>query len=135
MGGVGGVGGVRERRGRPMTEGFPHERLVVFRKAEEFAVWADELAGNLPPGSSHLADQLRRAAISIPLNIAEGATEFSPKEKVRFYRIALRSAGECSAILSLLRRRSALNDSAARTLLLEIVAMLIALCKRVAPSP
>ena len=55
----------------------------------------------LLPCSSHLADQLHRAATSIPLNIAEGAGEFSPKDKARFYRIALRSATESAAILDL----------------------------------
>ncbi len=50
-----------------------------------------------------LADQLIRAASSIALNIAEGAGEFSPREKVRFYRMARRSAWECVAILDLLK--------------------------------
>ena len=35
-----------------------------------------------------LADQLQRAATSIPLNIADGAGEFSASEKARFYRMA-----------------------------------------------
>ncbi|MGH7449164.1 MAG: four helix bundle protein [Longimicrobiales bacterium] len=46
-----------------------------------------------------LADQLHRAMISIPLNIAEGAGEFSPADKARFYRYSLRSCTESLAIL------------------------------------
>jgi four helix bundle protein len=44
-------------------------------------------------------NQLRRATTSICLNIAEGAGEFSAKEKAPFYRIAKRAATECAAIL------------------------------------
>jgi len=40
----------------------------------------------------------QRAATSVPLNIAEGAGEYSGAEKSRFYRIAKRSATECAGI-------------------------------------
>ncbi|HKJ92261.1 MAG TPA: four helix bundle protein, partial [Longimicrobiales bacterium] len=43
-------------------------------------------------------DHLRTAALSIGLYIAEGAGEFRPREKARFYRMALRSAHECRAV-------------------------------------
>jgi len=48
-----------------------------------------------------LADQLQRAATFIPLNIAEGAGEYSGAEKNRFYRIAKRSATDCAGILDI----------------------------------
>lgn len=41
-----------------------------------------------------LTNQLRRAATSVPSNIAEGFNRLSQKEKVQFYSIALGSAGE-----------------------------------------
>ena len=76
--------------------------------------------------------RLQRAAVSIPLNIAEGAGEFSRKDKRRFYRIALRSATESAAILDVCRRLG-LDDGtrlgAGRDLLLRIVAMLMRLTK------
>jgi hypothetical protein len=50
-----------------------HERLDVYRAAIELLVLADEVAAALPRGRGYLADQLRRAASSIPFNIAEGA--------------------------------------------------------------
>ena len=78
---------------------FEHERLDVYRAAIEFLVIADEIATSLPKGRAYLVDQLRRAATSIALNIAEGAGEFSPGDKVRFYRMARRSATECAGIL------------------------------------
>ena len=46
-----------------------------------------------------MADQLGRAALSIVLNIAEGAGEFSKKGKARFYRMALRSTTEWAATM------------------------------------
>jgi four helix bundle protein len=76
-----------------------YERLDVYRLARELAREGNELLRLLPPGRADLADQLRRATLSISLNIAEGSGEFAPKEKARFYRIAKRSATECGAIL------------------------------------
>ena len=47
----------------------------------------------------NLKDQLTRAALSVPLNIAEGSSRFSKKEKRHFYIIARSSAMECVAAL------------------------------------
>ena len=93
------------------------------------------MASRLPKGRAYLADQLRRAATSICLNIAEGAGEFAPADKARFYRMARRSANECSAILdicSVLELVEEANGGEGRTLLLRLVAMLTAMVLRVA---
>ena len=68
--------------------GFDHERLKVYQIAIQYIALADNIAFSLPRGRSYLADQLGRAALSIVLNIAEGAGEFSKKGKARFYRRA-----------------------------------------------
>ena len=66
----------------------------------------------------------------MPLNIAEGAGETSPKEKARFYRMARRSGTECAAILDICARLQLVSDLAdARELLLRVVSMLIKLGK------
>jgi four helix bundle protein len=112
---------------------FDHERLDVYRAAIEFVAAANSVAEKLPRGRSYLVDQLQRAAASIPLNIAEGAGEYSSKEKARFYRIARRSATECAAILDvcesleLVKPKELANP---RELLMRIVAMLVGLVKR-----
>src|SRR4030095_6715972 len=80
-----------------------HERLDVYKTALEFRVLADVFANSLGKGRAYLADQLRRAATSVTLNIAEGAGEFAPADKARFYRMARRSATECSAVLDVSR--------------------------------
>jgi len=111
---------------------FDHEKLDVYKAAIEFVALSGDLVEHLPRGRAYLADQLQRAAISIPLNIAEGAGEFSRKDKRRFYRIALRSATESAAILDVCERLR-IGDvnglRAGRDLLLRIVAMLTRMTK------
>lgn len=111
---------------------FDHERLDVYRAAIEFVAIADTIASHLPQGRSYLADQLHRAAISVALNIAEGAGEFSKKDKARLYRIALRSATECAAIIDVSRLLGLNHETeleTARQLLLRIVSMLTRMAK------
>ena len=71
---------------------FDHTKLDVYRVSLDFIELTEQLVSGLPRGRADLVDQLRRAATSIVLNIAEGAGEFSPKDKARFYRMAKRSA-------------------------------------------
>jgi len=112
---------------------FEHERLDVYRVAIEWLIVADEIATSLPRGRAYLADQLRRAATSVPLNIAEGAGEFSGGDKARFYRMARRSVTECAAALDVCRAMK-LADSdlvlKGRALLLRMIAMLTAMVLR-----
>ena len=116
---------------------FDHEKLDVYQASIEFVALADSSVEHLPRGRAYLADQLQRAATSIPLNIAEGAGEFSSSEKSRFYRMAKRSATESAAILDVCRCLALVDDSLfqqGRDLLLRIVAMLITLARRSAAS-
>ena len=86
-----------------------------------------DIVEQLPRGKAYLADQLQRAGTSVPLNIAEGAGEDAINEKARFYRMARRSATECSSIFDVCQRLGLLDKSRyaqGRILLLRIVAML-----------
>ena len=106
---------------------FDHEKLDVYGVAIDFVVLANDVAELLPRGRAYVADQLQRAGISILLNVAEGAGEFSSKEKARFYRIAKRSATECAAILDVCSRLELVEKGCldtGRELLLRIVSML-----------
>ena len=111
---------------------FDHEKLDVYKVAVELVAVAKDVVEHLPRGRAYLADQLQLAAISIPLNTAEGAGEFSKKDKRRFYRMALRSATEAAAILDVCLRLK-LGDEAGiargRGLLYRIVAMLTRIAK------
>jgi four helix bundle protein len=84
---------------------FDHQKLDVYHRALDAMEACDEVLELLPPGRAHRRSQVSRAADSIVANIAEGAGEFSPKEKARFYRMARRSAIEVAAWLDIIARR------------------------------
>jgi four helix bundle protein len=110
-----------------------HEKLTVYQVAVEFVVFADEVIENLPRGRAYLSDQLQRAALSISLNIAEGAGEYAIDEKARFYRMAKRSATECAGILDVCQRLQLVEDrryEKGRELLIRIVSMLIKMVQK-----
>jgi four helix bundle protein len=48
-----------------------HENLDVYHRSIEFLTFALRLVGRLPRGEREIRDQLKRAAMSVPLNIAE----------------------------------------------------------------
>jgi four helix bundle protein len=106
---------------------FDHEKLDVYQAALELIVLIEEIIAQLPRGRAYLADQLQRAGSSVPLNIAEGAGEFSTNEKIRFYRMAKRSATECAGIVDVCWRLNLVDDklrAKSREILLRIVSML-----------
>ena len=113
------------------TEYFlDHERLEVYKLAREHARQSHRLLQLLPHGRADIADQYRRASLSIPLNLAEGGGEYAPAEKARFYRIAKRSATECAAVLDHLVDLQMLPESElriAKALLRRIVSALVKL--------
>jgi four helix bundle protein len=111
---------------------FSFEKLDVYRRSVEFLALAWQLGGALPRGQSALADQLRRAALSVPLNIAEGTGRVGEADVSRHRGIARGSAMECAAILDVVRVLSLASPDVlaeARSLLLRIVSMLTRLCR------
>ncbi len=58
---------------------------------------------SLPRGNAELKDQLKRAALSIPLNIAESCGKISDADRARFVAIARGSAMESGACLDCMR--------------------------------
>ena|ERR1019366_373828 len=106
------------------------QRLDVYRCAIELLALTATL--DFPRGMSHLADQLRRAALSVPLNIAEAAGRGSPADGARHYAIARGSAMECAAIMDSLRVLAVLDEARhaeAIEVIARIVAMLTKLCR------
>ena len=104
-----------------------HERLDVYRLAIEFLALATKLTEGLPV-SNTLADQLRRASLSVPLNIAEGAGKPNGSaDAKRSYNIARGSAMECGAILDAFRVMKRIEDQDfknGKRMLVRIVSML-----------
>ena len=110
-----------------------HKNLDVYRLALEFVEIAAQIAKHIPRGQSYLADQLRRSASGSVLNIGEGAGEFSKKAKIRFYRMALRSATESASTIDITYRFEHINDELyqrAEHALDRIIAMLTKLIHR-----
>lgn len=110
-----------------------HEKLTVYQVAIEFVILADGMIKRLPRGRAYLNDQLQRAALSIALNIAEGAGEYAVDEKARFYRMAKRSATECAGILNVCQRLQLVEESRylqGRELLISIVSMLVKMAQK-----
>ena len=108
------------------------QKLDVYRCSVEFLALSTTLAQNLPKGHAGLAEQLRRAALSIPLNIGEAAGRASQADGARHYAIARGAAMECAAIVDALHILSDLDDNKrerASELLARIVAMLTKLCR------
>ena len=104
-----------------------HENMDVYNVALEFVTFVRELLKRMRGGRMGLDSQLMRAATSMPLNIAEGGGEFSPKDKARFYRIARRSATECAAALDVCVRLLLVSEEdvrPGRDLLRRVVSML-----------
>ena len=80
---------------------FNFERLDAYQYAIAFVRIALPLTRKPPAGFASVVEQLRRAAASIPLNIAEGSGRFGNDGR-RFYTIARGSALECASILDVL---------------------------------
>ena len=107
-----------------------HQKLDAYNLALEFVPRAHAVAGGFGRGLGDLADQLRRASTSIALNIAEGAGEYAPKDKAKFYRFAKRSAAECAAIIEIAGKLDpALTAEEERKQLERLTAMLIRLTR------
>jgi len=78
------------------------EDLVVWQKAHQFVLGIYQFTEYFPSKELHgLTSQLRRAAVSIPANIAEGFKKRGKPDKVRFLNIAQGSLEECRYYLIL----------------------------------
>ena len=83
------------------------QELDVWRVAMDLAVEVHRLSAKLPRQERMgLADQLRRAASSVPANIAEGNARHHPREYLHFLSIAQGSMAELRSHLDLAFRLS-----------------------------
>ncbi|MET4106545.1 four helix bundle protein [Hymenobacter sp. UYP22] len=92
----------------------PHYKLECWRLAFEFVPFAYDLARHFPAEERYeLASQLRRAATSVTLNIAEGAGRNSAAEFTRFLFIARGSVTEIDTIMLLAERLGYISSTQA----------------------
>jgi four helix bundle protein len=114
----------------------PHERLDVWRDSMDLVEMIYRLSDAFPASERFgLTAQLRRAAVSIPANIAEGAARRSTPEYLRFLSIARGSLSEASTHLQIARRLDYTSDIAALdglidTIFAKLTALMNVLSKR-----
>jgi len=88
-----------------------YRRLIVWQKADELAYSIFIETKHFPKEETYgLTSQLRRAALSIPTNIAEGSGRRNPNEFRQFVNIALGSLAEVEYLLSFCLRLNYLKE-------------------------
>jgi len=108
---------------RPAARSF--RDLLVWRKAHEFVLAIYALTASFPKHETYgLSQQLRRAAVSIPANIAEGFRRRGAADKARFMNLAEGSLEECRYYL-ILTHDLGYGDTDQLTVLLEEVSKLL----------
>ena len=80
-----------------------YEKLDVYRYSIEHLAFVLESIPRLPRGNASLADQWRRAAMAILLNIAEAVGKRSQPDRAASYTVARGEAMECGAIVDVVR--------------------------------
>jgi len=111
---------------------FTFEKLDVYQDGLNFVDRIYMVTRQFPDREKFgLVDQLRRAATSIPCNIAEGSSR-TKRDFVRFLNIALGSTYECLPLLEISRRRSYLDEGMFVTLVddLHMISAKISALKR-----
>ena len=101
------------------------EDLIVWQKAHQFVLSVYRMSEGFPKNDIYgLTSQLRRAAVSIPANIAEGFKKRTKADKARFMNIAQGSIEECRYYLILIKDLK-YGDSSAMLLQLEEVSKIL----------
>jgi len=127
-------GGRAEWEGMEDSHGprLDYENLDVYRCSIEFLRLAMGVLAGLPRGESELRSQLKRASMSIPLNIAEGSGKPSAADRARFHAIARGSAMECGALFDVCTTAGYVAREEAqkgKDLIVRLVAMLSRMCR------
>jgi four helix bundle protein len=106
---------------------FKLQGLLAYQEASRFVREIIRILRRVSPAEFELADQLRRAAISISANIAEGYGRWHIKDKCQFYRFALGSTTECVALIDAARDTNLINSDQYNSLLenLDHIARLV----------
>lgn len=93
--------------------GFNFEKLDVWQRSIELAAQVYDISGRFPPDEKFgLTSQMRRAAVSISSNIAEGSSRSSRADFARFVELAVGSLYELVSQAFIARERRFLDEEA-----------------------
>lgn len=105
-----------------------YKELVVWQKSYHLVLTVYEITKSFPKEELFgLSSQMRRCAVSIPSNIAEGNTRNGKKEHIQFFRIAYGSGAELETQLLLAKDLKYISESIFREVeqeLQEVMRML-----------
>src|SRR5512145_1467781 len=98
-----------------------HKDLVVWQKAVDLVVEIYNMTKSFPKEEVYgLVSQMRRAAVSIPANIAEGAARQTKKEFMQFIHIAKGSLAELDTHLIIAARLMYIKESGTEAIRLKM---------------
>lgn len=90
----------------------PHEKLLAWQKAMELVKRVYVFTGSLPKEEQFgLTSQMRRAAVSVPCNVAEGAARETAAEFARFLYIARGSLSELETLIRICLDLGVVDDA------------------------
>lgn len=111
------------------------KNLFVWQKGMELVVQVYDMTNKLPASEKYgLTDQMRRSAVSIPSNIAEGQKRNGRAEAAHFSGIALGSCAELETQFIILSKIYEFDVSKELFLCAEVAKMLTALIKSLRPK-
>jgi four helix bundle protein len=103
----------------PMAQSY--KQLIAWRKAMDLVTEIYRVTRNFPRDEMYsLTSQLRRAAVSIPSNIAEGQARYSRREFYRFLTIARGSLAEIETQITIAKSLEYLTSASNNLLLFKV---------------
>lgn len=95
-----------------MVKKFDYKKLDVYKESKTLVLIVYRLLKKFPKEEQYaLCDQLRRAVISVPSNVAEGSGRRSSKEQVHFLEIAYGSLCEVDCQLDIAHELGYITDA------------------------
>ncbi len=89
---------------------FMFENLKVYQYAHQIACELTDFTETFQRGKWYLSDQLNRAVLSIPNNIAEGNGRYHKNDRKQFFYIARGSAYECVCLLQMCAKKNLMDN-------------------------
>ena len=109
--------------------------LLVWQKAHAFVLGVYKYTNDFPKSEVYgLSSQFRRAAVSIPANIAEGFVKKGTADKLRYYNIAEGSLHECKYYLILTKDLGYITKNELTEQLEEVARLLGAYSQKIKKS-